>query len=75
MALERHRDKNGHLSRKLGKTRIGTLRKHYGVSFAHGCSENEKLAEVLDTLDELSLIRLARDHAAGKLEQFCSQAA
>ena len=72
MALERHRDKNGQISRD---TRIGTLRKHYGASFAQGCSEGEKLTDVLDTLDDLSLIRLARDHAAGKLEQFCSQAA
>jgi hypothetical protein len=74
MALERHRDKNGPISCKLGDTLIGTLRKHYGASFAQGCSEGEKLIHVLETLDDLSLIKLARDHAAGKLEQFCQAA-
>jgi hypothetical protein len=75
MALERHRDREGQISRTLGDTLIGTLREHYGASFAQGCSESEKLTDVLGTLDDLSLIRIARDHAAGKLEQFCSQAA
>jgi hypothetical protein len=75
MALERHRAKNGQISRTLGDTLIGTLRKLYGASFAQGCTEGERLTDVLDTLDDLSLIKLARDHAAGKLEQFCYQAA
>jgi hypothetical protein len=65
MALERHRAKNGQISRTLGDTLIGTLRKLYGASFAQGCTEGERLTDVLDTLD----------HAAGKLEQFCYQAA
>jgi hypothetical protein len=30
MAFERHRDKDGEISRKHGNTLIGTLRKHYG---------------------------------------------
>ena len=30
MAFERHRDKNGQMSRKHGNTLISTLRKHYG---------------------------------------------
>jgi hypothetical protein len=75
MALERHRDENGPISRKHGNTLIGTLRKHYGASFAQGCSESEKLTDVLRTLDELSVIKLARDQEAGKLEPICRQAA
>jgi hypothetical protein len=33
--FERHRDKNGEISRKHGNTLIGTLRKHYGKDFLH----------------------------------------
>lgn len=43
--FERHRDKNGEISRKHGNTLIGTLRKHYGKDFAYGCADNEKLGE------------------------------
>jgi hypothetical protein len=32
MAFERHRDKNGEMSRKHGNTLVRTLRKHYGVT-------------------------------------------
>ena len=31
--FERHRDKNGEISRKHGNTLVGTLRKHYGAHF------------------------------------------
>jgi hypothetical protein len=55
MVFERHRDKNGEMSRKHGNTLIRTLRKHYGDDFAAGCANNEKLSDVLHKLDELSL--------------------
>jgi hypothetical protein len=72
MAFERHRDKNGEISRKHGNTLIRTLRKTYG---AKGCADSDKLIDVLHKMDEPSLSKLVRDHEAGKLEQICSQAA
>ena len=62
MAFERHRDKNGQISRKHGNTLIRTLRKHYGASFATGRSDDEKLSDVLRELDEPSLSKLVLDH-------------
>jgi hypothetical protein len=62
MAFERHRDKNGQISRKHGNTLIRTLRKDYGASFATGCSDDEKLSDVLRELDEPSLSKLVLDH-------------
>ena len=67
MALDDYRDKDGELSRKHGNTLIGTLRSHYGSDFAAGCSESDRLTDVLDQLDEGSLNKLARDYEAGKL--------
>jgi hypothetical protein len=55
---ERHRDKNGEISRKHGNTLVGTLRKTYGRSFAAGCDDREKLSEVLHRLDEHSLSQI-----------------
>jgi hypothetical protein len=69
MALDDYRDKDGELSRKHGNTLIGTLRSHYGSDFAAGCSESDRLTDVLDQLDEASLTNLARDYEAGKLAQ------
>ena len=40
----RHRNKDGEISHKHGNTRIGTLRKVYGQSFAAGYPEAESLA-------------------------------
>jgi hypothetical protein len=68
---ERHRDKDGEISRKHGNTLVGTLRKTYGQSFASGCSEQETLSEVLHKLDEDSLSQLIRDHEAGWLQEIC----
>ena len=59
----RHRDKNGEISRKHGNTLISTLRKTYGASFASGFPDDAKLSEVLKKLDEPSLGKLIRDHA------------
>jgi hypothetical protein len=75
MAFERHRDKNGEISRKHGNTLISTLRKTYGADFAKGCAESERLRDVLHKMDEPSLSKLVRDHEAGKLEQICQEAA
>jgi hypothetical protein len=52
----------------------GTLRKTYGVDFAKGCAESDRLSDVLHEMDEPSLSKLVRDHEAGKLEQICKEA-
>ena len=44
---DRHRDKNGEISRKHGNTLTATLRKTYGKNFAEGCGDDEKLSDVL----------------------------
>jgi hypothetical protein len=75
MAFERHRDKNGQMSRKHGNTLISTLRKHYGTDFAYGCADSDTLGDILQRLDEPSLNKLLRDEEAGKLEQICREAA
>jgi hypothetical protein len=75
MAFERHRDKNGAMSRKHGNTLIRTLRMHYGRNFALGCDDDDKLSDVLHKVDEPSLGKLVRDHEDGKLERICSEAA
>jgi hypothetical protein len=75
MAFERHRDKNGEISRKHGNTLIGTLRKHYGSDFAFKCAESERLSDCLHKVDEPSLSKLVRDHQDGKLERICSEGA
>lgn len=61
----RHRDKNGEISRKHGNTLISTLRKTYGSSFAVGFPVDAKLSQVLEKLDEPSLAKLVHDHAKG----------
>ncbi len=62
-----HREKACEIGRKYGDTLIGTLRTSYGSRFAKGCTDNEKLSEVLSKLDESSLLKLVRDHEAGML--------
>jgi hypothetical protein len=69
--FERHRDKNGEISRKHGNTLIGTLRKHYGKDFAYGCADKEKLGDMLNNVDEPSLSKLNKDLEAGKLDGIC----
>ena len=64
----RHRDKNGEISRKHGNTLVRTLRKIYGAEFARSFSETSLLSDVLQTLDEPSLSKLIKDHTAGTLE-------
>jgi hypothetical protein len=67
----RHRNKSGEISRKNGDTLIRTLRKTYGQSFAGG--NKKKLGDVLQRLDEPSLIRLIHDHEAGNLDAICRE--
>jgi len=66
---DRHRDRNGEISRKHGNTLVRTLRKIYGNDFAKAFAETSKLSDVLQTLDEPSLSKLVRDHSAGTLER------
>jgi hypothetical protein len=58
---DRHRDKDGEISRKHGNTFISTLRQTYGSNFAPGMAGNVRLSEVLRRLDEPSLSQLVRD--------------
>jgi hypothetical protein len=54
----RHRDKNGEISRKHGNTLVRTLRESYGPGFAAGEKDDAKLSEILHKLDEASLRHL-----------------
>lgn len=68
----RHRDKNGEISRKHGNTEVKTLRKIYGREFAPGFPDDAKLSSVLDTLHQKSLsqlLKLHADHDSGVLER------
>jgi hypothetical protein len=65
---QRHRDKNGEISKKHGNTLVRTLRRSHGPDFAKGFKETDKLSNVLHALDEPSLSSLVRDHQAGTLE-------
>jgi hypothetical protein len=64
----RHRDKNGQISRKHGNTLVETLRKIYGSEFASKFKETDKLSDVLHKLDATSLSQLHKDHEGGHLE-------
>jgi hypothetical protein len=57
----RHRDKNGEISKKHGNTLISTLRERYGKDFAPSFAGHLSLSEVLQALDEPSLSKLVRD--------------
>jgi hypothetical protein len=43
----RHRDKDGDIHRKMGNTRISTLRATYGDDFAEGWRSDKKLENLL----------------------------
>ena len=72
---DRHRDKNGEISRKHGNTLVGTLRRIYGPSFAAGKLKYAKLSDVLAKLHETSLTQLVKDHESGELEEKVRKAA
>jgi hypothetical protein len=64
----RHRDKDGEISRKHGNTLVRTLRRIYGANFAHGFKDTDTLAHVLQSDPaHSSLTQLRNDHAAGVL--------
>jgi hypothetical protein len=56
----RHRDKNGEISKKHGNTLISTLRQTYGQGFAPGQPGHRKLSEILHELDVESLSQLVK---------------
>lgn len=56
-----HRDKDGPIARKYGQTRVRSLRRLFGPSFAFGEDAEAKIADVLERLDELSLRQLIMD--------------
>jgi hypothetical protein len=58
---DRHRDKDGKINMKHGKTLIGMLRETYGSNFARGEPDHAKLADVLHRLDEPSLRQLVKN--------------
>jgi len=66
---QRHRDKNGEISKKHGNTLVRTLRKIYGTTFAAGQPETAKLSDVLQQLNDTSLGQLIHDHKNGHLEK------
>ena len=65
---DRHRDKNGQISRKHGNTLVATLRKIYGSGFAAKFKDGDKLSDVLHKLDAASLSKMHQDHDSGNLE-------
>ncbi|MBV9827695.1 MAG: hypothetical protein JO001_18845 [Alphaproteobacteria bacterium] len=69
----RHRDKNGEISKKHGNTLVRTLRKIYGAHFAQGEPDTAKLSDVLQTIDAPSLSALVHDHEHGHLESKIAQ--
>jgi hypothetical protein len=62
---QRHRDKNGKISRKHANTVIGTLRKAYGRHFAPGERDDVKLSDILHKLGDESLRKLIRETEKG----------
>ena len=66
---QRHRDKNGEISKKHGNTLVRTLRKIYGTTFAAGQPETAKLSDVLQQLNDTSLGQLIHDHKNRHLEK------
>jgi hypothetical protein len=65
----RHRDKDGEISRKHGNTLVRPLRKMYGAGFAPGFKDTDTLSDVLRNFNEPTLSQLRRDHDMDALEQ------
>ena len=65
---DRHRDRNGEISRKHGNTRVGTLRKIYGAAFAQSFTDDQTLSDALQEMDAYSLSQLVHHHERGELE-------
>ena len=58
----RHRDKDGDIHRKMGNTRISTLRKTYGDDFAEGWRGDKKLENLLADTGAKSLTDFRKNH-------------
>jgi len=58
----RHRDKSGKIEKKHGNTRVGTLRKEYGLSFAKGRRKDIMLKTLLKESGSTSLREYLRHH-------------
>ncbi|HEX3341753.1 MAG TPA: hypothetical protein VHT68_21570 [Pseudolabrys sp.] len=58
----RHRDKGGRIEKKHGNTRVGSLRKEYGESFAKGHRKDMMLKTLLKETGSTSLHEYLRKH-------------
>jgi hypothetical protein len=58
----RHRDKSGRIEKKHGNTRVGSLRKEYGESFAKGRRKDMMLKTLLRETGLNSLHEYLRKH-------------
>jgi len=58
----RHRDKGGKIEKKHGNTRVGSLRKEYGASFAEGRRKDMMLRTLLKETGSASLHEYLRHH-------------
>jgi hypothetical protein len=58
----RHRDKSGRIDRKHGNTKVGSLRKEYGESFAKGRRRDLMLKTLLAETGRASLHDYLRHH-------------
>jgi hypothetical protein len=58
----RHRDKGGRIEKKHGNTRVGSLRKEYGASFAKGRRKDMMLKTLLKETGSASLHEYLRQH-------------
>jgi hypothetical protein len=58
----RHRDKGGKIEKKHGNTRVGSLRKEYGASFAKGRRTDVMLKTLLKETGSASLHEYLRHH-------------
>jgi hypothetical protein len=58
----RHRDKGGRIEKKHGNTRVVSLRKEYGESFAKGHRKDMMLKTLLKETGSASLHEYLRQH-------------
>jgi hypothetical protein len=58
----RHRDKGGRIEKKHGNTRVASLRKEYGESFAKGHRKDMMLKTLLKETGSTSLHEYLRKH-------------
>ena len=59
---ERHRDRDGTISRKHGNTKVGTLRKEFGEQFAEGRRSDMLLKNLLSESGAASLDDYLKRH-------------